>query len=371
MAALESRRNVAVLMGGRTPEHEVSMATGQMVVEAMDKRKYNVKPVQITRDGRWRIPKGFICDTTPPRERQLTLGFMDSDALMPLDMGGAISRTLEAGIDVVFLAMHGAYGEDGCVQGLLECLGVPYTGSGVAASAIAMDKTLTKDILARHGLSVAEHVLLNAFDWRFRRRECVEQVEEELGFPCVVKTRRAGSSIGVAIVRTPAEFNQACDEIVAYDDDFFAEELLVGREVTCSVLGNGPGKPPTALPVTEIIPRRGEFFDYRSKYEVGGAEEVTPARLSDELTARVQEAATRTHEILGCGGMSRTDMIIVDGEPFVLETNTIPGMTHTSLLPQAARAAGISFSQLIDHLIEVAIEIHRRRQGFLRDADVN
>ncbi len=363
--------NIAVLMGGRTPEHEVSVSTGTMVVDAIDKAKYRVKPIQITREGQWRIPGGFISDTTTPSERQLTLGFMDDDALMPLDMGGAITRIIEAQIDVVFLAMHGAFGEDGCVQGLLECLDIPYTGSGVAASAIAMDKVLTKDVLAMHGLDVPEHILLDAFQWRFKRKECVARVEREMGFPCVVKTRRAGSSIGVAIVHSAAEFNHACDEIVAYDDDFFVEEMLAGKEVTCSVLGNGPGKRPTALPVTEIIPKQGEFFDYRSKYELGGADEITPARIGDHMTGLVQQAAVRTHEIIGCGGMSRTDMILRDGRPFVLETNTIPGMTQTSLLPQAARAAGISFPELIDHIIRVAIETHRRRRGFLRDAAVN
>ena len=371
MAAMQSRLNVAVLMGGRTPEHEVSMSTGAMVIEAISKGKYNVKPIQITRSGQWRIPKGFISDNTPSRERQLTLGFMTDDDLMPLDMGGAIARTIEDKIDVVFLAMHGAYGEDGCVQGLLECLDIPYTGSGVAASALAMDKILTKDVIAQHGIDVPQHVAMTAFGWRFDREACVQRIADTLGFPCVVKTRRAGSSIGVAIVHGVAEFNASCDEIVAYDDDFFAEELLVGPEVTCSVLGNGPGQRPVALPVTEIIPKEGEFFDYRSKYKVGGAEEITPARVSESVTQQVQEAAVRVHEIVGCGGMSRTDMILVEGRPFVLETNTIPGMTQTSLLPQAARAAGIGFPQLIDHIIQVAVATHRRRKGFLRDADVN
>ena len=347
------------------------MSTGAMVVDAIDKQKYNVKPIQITRSGEWRIPKGFISESTTARERQLTLGFMGDADLVPLDVGGAISRAIEDKLDVMFLALHGAYGEDGCVQGLLECLDIPYTGSGVTASALAMDKILTKNIIEHDGIDVPEHVTMTAFEWRFRREDCVERVEAELGFPCMVKTRRAGSSIGVEIVRSPAEFNRACDDIVAYDDDFFAEELIIGREVTCSVLGNEPGKRPITLPVTEIIPKEGEFFDYESKYQIGGAEEITPARISDQLTARVQEAAVRVHEILGCGGMSRTDMIIADGRPYVLETNTIPGMTQTSLLPQAAKAAGIEFVDLIDHIIEVAIATHRRRRGFLRDAHVN
>ena len=287
--------------------------------------------------------------------------------LVAVDMGGAIAKTIEAKIDVVFVAMHGAYGEDGCVQGMLEVLGIPYTGSGVAASAIAMDKVITKDLIAHHGLDTPRYVGLDAFRWRHDRGACVDRVALELGFPCVAKTRRAGSSIGVEIVRSEGELNQACDDIVAYDDDFFVEEFLEGTEVTCSVLGHGPGREPQPLPVTEIKPKQGEFFDYRSKYSVDGAEEITPARIDLGLTEEVQAAAARVHTLLGCEGMSRTDMIICGGRPYVLETNTIPGMTETSLYPQAARAAGLEFPDLLDHLIRVAVAAHRRRQGFLRD----
>ena len=367
---MSDRLNVAVLMGGRTPEHEVSLSTGLMVVEAINKARYNVTPVQITRSGEWLIPKGFIEGRAVlPRTRQLTYNFNAGNDLVPLGMGGAITHTLEAKIDVAFIAMHGAYGEDGCIQGMLEVMDIPYTGSGVTASAIAMDKVLTKDIVSQHGIDTPKHVVLDAFDWRYRRHECVRRVEDDLGFPCVVKTRRAGSSIGIAIARSAAEFNYACDEIVAYDDDFFVEELVVGKEVTCSVLGNPPGRKPRALPVTEIIPREAEYFDYRSKYKVGGADEITPARINDRLTEEIQQGACRVHQILGCGGMSRTDMIVRDGRPYFLETNTIPGMTQTSLYPQAARAAGIEFPDLLDHLIRVAIAHHRRRRGFLRDAN--
>ena len=367
---MADRLNVAVLMGGRTPEHEVSLSTGLMVVEAINKARYNVTPVQITRSGEWLLPKGFI-DGPPllPPDRQLGYNLNAGKDLVPFDMGGAISHTLEAKIDVVFIAMHGAYGEDGCVQGLLEVMDIPYTGSGVTASAIAMDKVLTKDIVAQHGINIPHHVPLDAFEWRYRRDECVVRVQDELGFPCVVKTRRAGSSIGIVIARSTAELNYACDEVVAYDDDFFVEEFVVGKEVTCSVLGSPPGRKPRALPVTEIIPREAEYFDYRSKYKPGGAEEITPARINARLTEEIQDAACRVHQILGCGGMSRTDMIVRDGQPYFLETNTIPGMTQTSLYPQAAKAAGIEFPDLLDHLIRVAIAQHRRRRGFLRDAN--
>jgi len=367
---MASTLNVAVLMGGQTPEHEVSLSTGMMVAEAIDRAKYNVKPVQVTRSGEWLIPKGFIGQhIIPPRDRQLTFDFLGGKDLVPLDMGGAIAKTLEAKIDVVFVAMHGAYGEDGCIQGMLEVMDLPYTGSGVTASAVAMDKVLTKDLISYHGIDAPQHVILDAFQWRRNREDCVDRIQDELGFPCVVKTRRAGSSIGVAIARSTAELNYHCDEIVAYDDDFFVEEYLVGKEVTCSVLGNPPGQRPRALPVTEIIPREGEFFDYKSKYKFGGAEEITPARISDKLTQEIREIACRVHEILGCGGMSRTDLIISDGRPYVLETNTIPGMTQTSLYPQAAESAGIGFPDLLDHLIQVAIAQHRSKRGFLRDAN--
>jgi len=363
---MSEKLNVAVLMGGPSAEHEVSLATGRVVVKELDKKKYNVKPIGITKEGQWVIPHGYIGE---PEQGDLSSGqllfdFARDDLPAPTDTGRAISKTLAAKIDVAFLALHGTCGEDGCIQGMLELLDIPYTGSSVAASALAMDKVRTKQVLDYHGILTPQFVAANQFQWREDSAAILGKVSEEIGFPCVAKTRRQGSSVGVGIVRSTQELAGFVEDLLRLGSDFLIEEYIEGKEITTSVLGGLPGERPRPLPVTEIVVQTSEFFDYRTKYTPGAAEEITPARISAELTARAQALGVRVHEILECGDLSRTDMIVRDEEIFVLETNTLPGMTPTSLYPQAAAAAGIEFGDLLDWLITTTIERHRHRRSY-------
>lgn len=349
------KTRIAVVMGGRTAEHEISLASGAMVCANLDRRRYLVKPVVISRDGRWRAPRGY-----PAAAPRAAAGLRYGAA------GDAITRLVRDRVDCVFIAMHGPYGEDGTIQGLLEMLDIPYTGSDVCASALAMDKIKAKEIYRAHGIPTPAFCVIEARDWRTRRVEIVRGVGRRVGFPCFLKPARLGSSVGVRRCRSADEFARRASSSFRYGDRLLAEKLVEGIELTCAVLDTPGGRPPIALPPTEIFPRDRAYFDYSAKYTPGMSVEITPARIGAAMTARVQRLALRAHAALGCSGMSRTDMIVRGRTPAVLETNTIPGMTRTSLLPQAARAAGLDFPRLLDRVIAVAIERHRRRRRHAR-----
>ena len=310
-------KKIAVLMGGRSAEREVSLMSGKQIVEALDKSKYEVS-------------------------------ILDTEDLPPL---AGTPRALRP--DVVVIALHGPEGEDGTVQGFLEILHIPYTGSGVLASALAMDKVRCKALLSTENIIFPYGIVFDKSDGP-RIRRAGREVAEELGFPVVVKPSRQGSSYGTTIVNEESEVAEALKAAFKYDDIALVEQRIEGVEITVAVLGNNEL---TTLPVVEIVPP-GEFFDYQSKYSQteSGAEEIVPARISDALTEEAKQTALQCHRILGCRGMSRTDMFATDDGIVVLEVNTIPGMTSTSLLPKAAQAAGISFSAFVDGLITLALE---------------
>ena len=253
--------------------------------------------------------------------------------------------------DVAVIALHGKYGEDGTIQGLLELLGIPYTGSGVLASALAMDKSMAKKVLAGEGIPVPDSVdfVCNNGTWNI---EVVTAAVADLAYPVIVKPSRQGSTIGMTKVNDPDELNNAIKEAVAYDTCIVVEKFITGTEITVGVLGNDK---PYALPVVEIVPKKG-FYDYEAKYTPRATEEIVPARIGEDCTAQAQRLALAAHKSLGCRGMSRTDMMCDQVGLHVFEVNTIPGMTPTSLLPRAAEAAGISFDRLLDILIELALE---------------
>lgn len=344
--------NVAVVMGGRTAEHDISLATGKMIVDRLDGRKYAVKPVVISRDGQWRVPRGY------PGAGRRSSTARES----PLSVGDAINRLLDDRVDIVFIAMHGPYGEDGTIQGMLEMADIPYTGSGVCASALAMDKVKAKQIYACHGIPTPACVVLDAPSWKRRRKSLLSRVRKETDYPCVLKPARLGSSVGAAICADASALAKSIGESFAYDSRLLVERFIDGREFTCAVLDTPGGKPPVALPPTEIIPRASGYFDYHAKYTPGATSEITPAPVGKRLTSRIQSLAVRAHDALGCRAMSRSDMILGDGGLYVLETNTIPGMTLTSLLPQAAKAHGLSFPRLLDLIITVSLEAHREER---------
>ncbi|MCL1980886.1 MAG: D-alanine--D-alanine ligase [Proteobacteria bacterium] len=254
-------------------------------------------------------------------------------------------------IDVAFLLLHGVNGEDGTIQGFLDLLGIPYQGAGVLGSALAMDKNLAKTMYRLHGLPVAPWVMVEPGDLQDTGR-----IVATVGLPCVVKPVRQGSSIGMSIVRQAEKLPEALRLALRHDSSVMVEKYIKGRELTAGVLGNTS---PEALPLVEIIPdAKFEFFDYEAKYQPGASREICPAPVDDAVRRKAQDYALRAHGCLQLRNYSRTDMILAAGEEelYLLETNTIPGMTPTSLLPQAAAAAGYSFSGLLDRLIELARE---------------
>ena len=318
---------VGVLMGGPSSEHDVSLDTGQNVIENLDKTKYLPVAVKISKMGKW------FLGGKPTNQ---------SDALR--------------GNDVIFNALHGTFGEDGKVQAILEHAGIKYTGSGIAGSAIAMDKFHSREIFKLAGLNTPKTL-------KFKRGENYMArvsffVNKIVKLPVVVKPCSNGSSVGVQIVDDSLKLEKAIVSAFKTDRYVLIEEFINGRELTCGVLENFNNETVAALPVTEIIPvKNHKFFNYDAKYKTGHSNETTPAPLDDTLTKKAQDIAVRTHQVLGCGGYSRTDMILKNGNGtiYVLETNTLPGLTKNSLLPKAAQTAGLTLTQLLDRIIESSL----------------
>lgn len=303
---------VALLAGGISSEREVSLNSGDQVYEALDKDKYDILRYD---------PK-----TDLPRLIQ------DADR-----------------IDIAMIILHGPYGEDGTVQGLLDLLHIPYQGSGVLGSSLAMNKAATKLMYEKAGIPVPDYRIFSRYD-----PIDVDACAEKLGSPLVVKPVVGGSSVGMSIVRSAADLQGAVEKAFEFDSAVMVEAYIEGVELTGGVVGN---RELEAYPIIEIIPDDAhDFFDYEAKYTAGVTQEICPARIDEELTHKAQSYAKKAHRALFCKGYSRTDMILKDREMYVLETNTIPGMTATSLLPQAAQAAGVDFTSLLDKLIELGME---------------
>lgn len=298
----------------------------------------------------------------PSLERQVSLrsGARVEDALQRLghevtsiDVGADLIERLEADRpEVAFLALHGRGGEDGTVQELLDITGIPYTGSGVLACIRSVDKVLTKHLLVEAGLPTPEFFAFSETAFReLGARDALPAIEERLAFPIVVKPASQGSALGVKFARTAQDVPAALVAAFSYDSRVLLERHVSGRDVAVSVLDG------QALPVVEAVPREEHFYDFESRYEIGRTEFVCPADLTPECTARTQEVALATYELLGCRGFARVDLMIEDdsGEPSVLEVNAIPGLTETSLLPMAAEAAGIGFDELITQILDLAL----------------
>lgn len=302
---------VALLVGGRSAEREVSLNSGAQVAAALE-------------------ASGFHVTTIDAGAERFVAEMADVQA------------------DVAFICLHGRFGEDGTVQGLCELLDLPYVGSGVLASALAMDKVMSKHLFAQAGLASPDYVAL-----RRGERFDVDEIVQRLGDKTVVKPANEGSAIGVTIAHSPAELPAAIDEAFRFDASVLVEKFVAGVEVTVGVLGNDR---PVALPTLEIVPEH-EFYDYESKYVPGMSRHIIPARVSEAARTECERLSIEAHRELGCRGMSRSDTIVTEsGDVLLLEVNTIPGMTPTSLLPDAARAAGIDFPDLCRRLVELALE---------------
>jgi D-alanine-D-alanine ligase len=335
-----ARLRVAVLMGGRSSEHEISVSSARSVLESLDPDRYEVRSIEIARDGRWELTA---------RAEQARLGKGDSEKL-PVPLNGQPAPLGD--VDVVFPVLHGPFGEDGTVQGFLELAGVAYVGAGVTASALCMDKDLFKAVMRDKGIPVVESITVLA-----RHRD---QAENPFGFPVVVKPARLGSSVGISIAKTPEEFSRALDLAFEHDEKVLVEEHCAGVEVECSVLGN---EEPIASIPGEIVPLVSEWYDYKAKYEEGGMDLVVPPRLDEAAIARVQELAVAAFVASDCEGMARVDFFVrEDGKVLVNELNTIPGFTSTSVYAKLFEASGISYRELLDRLVELALERRERRE---------
>jgi len=328
-------------MGGRSSEHEISVASARSVIEALDPDRYEVAQVEIGRDGRWALPSG-----EEPASVAETL---------PVPVNASVPETLGE-VDVVLPILHGPFGEDGTVQGLLELADVPYVGAGVAASALCMDKDLFKKVLRDSGIPVARHHAIRLRD----------PVENPFGYPVFVKPARLGSSVGITKVHSEEELVPAVALARRHDEKVIVEEFLAGTEVECGVLGNlGAGERPLASVVGEIVPR-GEWYDYGAKYDEGGAEIVIPARIEEAVARRVQAIAVDAFVATECEGMARVDFFVLpDGKPVVSEINTIPGFTATSVYARLFESSGIPYAELLDRLVQLALERHERRSGLV------
>jgi D-alanine-D-alanine ligase len=332
-----TRLRVAVIMGGRSSEHEISLASARSVVESLDADRYEVRQIEIGRDGRWELP----------RASQDELGAGASP--LPVPLNGQPEPL--GGIDVVFPVLHGPFGEDGTVQGFLELAGVAYVGAGVTASALCMDKDLFKAVMRDKGVPVVESVTVLE-----RHRD---RVENPFGYPVVVKPARLGSSVGISIVRTPEELAPALELAFEHDEKVLLEEHVSGVEVECSVLGN---EEPIASIPGEIVPLASDWYDYKAKYDEGGMDLIVPPRLDRRTIERVQELAVAAFVASDCEGMARVDFFVREsGEVLVNELNTIPGFTSTSVYAKLFEASGISYQELLDRLVDLALERRDRR----------
>ena len=343
------KRRVAVLMGGISSERDISLSTGRQILESLDPGKYEAFGVDAA------LLPGSSRTVLRGAESEISTVAEARDALVKSNKLVAVDRIVAPGSslrpDVVIIALHGKFGEDGTVQGMLDLLGIPYTGSGVLASALCMDKSMTKKVLAADGIPVPESVDFTVKHGKWDKARVADAVAG-IGYPVMVKPSRQGSTIGMTKVNAPAELNSAIKEAAAYDEQIIVERFIAGIELTVGVLGNDD---PIALPVIEIVPK-SEFYDYESKYAPGGSEHMIPARISDADTSLARDISLRAFRSLGCRGMARVDLMLGAEGMCVLEVNTIPGMTPTSLLPEAAKAIGIPFNRLLDMLIEFALE---------------
>lgn len=371
---MNKRIRVGVIFGGKSGEHEVSVQSGQSITQSLNPEKYVAVPIGISRAGHWVVgPHAF---RALEAEAQVSLGAsVETDALIPvsdssvetaLRSGSAVPNLTEA-IDVVIPVLHGPNGEDGTIQGMLEVLDVPYVGAGVLASAVGMDKVFMKKLFAAAGLPQVKYTFYTRKFWESSPQSVIDDIESQIGYPCFVKPANMGSSVGISKVKSRDDLQDALNLAAKYDRKIVVEQGLDVREVEVAVLGND--HPKASVP-GEIIPSN-EFYDYNAKYINGESELVIPAKLSPEVTDEIRRLAVEAFQAVDCSGLARIDFFVEKGTDRVLvnEINTMPGFTRYSMYPKLWEATGLSYSQLIDKLIELAIERHEEKHRSSNDVN--
>jgi len=358
MATEKKRLRVGVLFGGRSGEHEVSLASATSVIRELNPEKYEAVPIGISKDGRWLVGAGahkMLPEVLKSGQRVVLPPDPNAAALVPLDTspGGALR------VDVVFPVLHGTFGEDGTVQGLLELAGLPYVGAGVLGSALGMDKDVQKRLFQHARLPVADFLVIPRSEWEKARGRTLRAVEDKFRYPVFVKPATLGSSVGMTKVHNRRELPGALDLAAEFAQKILVERAIRGREIEVSVLGN---ENPKASVPGEIVPHR-EFYDYTAKYLEEGTQLIIPARLTRSQVKRFQTYAVRTYRAIECSGMARVDFFLErgTGRIYVNEINTIPGFTAISMYPKLWEASGLSYRELLDRLIQLALQQHREK----------
>ena len=361
---MKDRTRVGIIFGGRSVEHEVSLASARSVMEAIDPERFDVIPIGITKEGGWISsgkPLALLEESAAGSPRPAAPA--DDSALSPVQAGlpGTVeSMSSFAPPDVIFPLVHGIYGEDGTLQGLLEMADLPYVGSGVLGSSVGMDKDVSKKLFEREGLPVVECRIVRRADWNRQGPALFDEIVDALGLPLFVKPAGSGSSVGVSKVRTREEFDAAVRLAFEYDRKVMIERAVNAREIEVAVLGNDD---PSASVAGEIVPCH-EFYDYEAKY-LSESQLVIPAAIPEELSDRIRALAIRAFQTLELSGLARVDFFLDrdSQEVFLNEVNTLPGFTPVSMYPRLWQATGLSYRSLITRLIELAVERHRARKA--------
>lgn len=368
---MTKKLRIGVIFGGRSGEHEVSVRSARAVIEALDATKYEVVPVAITKEGNWLAPAAaaellpaetqrlLSSRTRSGKKEDVTIvGDPSRAGLMRLNSNGGPAEP----IDVVFPVLHGTYGEDGTLQGLLEMAAVAFVGCGTLASSCGMDKVAMKALFRNAGLAICEYEWFLRSEWESGREKVSRRTMRTIGFPAFVKPANLGSSVGISKATDKASLARSIDLAARYDRKIIVEQAVAGRELECAVIGND--KPQASLPGEYVIhDQAARFLDYTEKYSsTGNVEFVVPAKVSKALTKQIQRMAIQAYQAIDASGLSRVDFFLrPDGGVLLNEINTLPGLTDVSGFPKMWKASGVSFARVIDRLIELAIERHRER----------
>ncbi|HBK85870.1 MAG TPA: D-alanine--D-alanine ligase A [Firmicutes bacterium] len=341
-----ARRTLGILFGGRSAEHEVSVQSAASIWRAVDRSKYEVVPIAISKAGKW------TAGMSP-------LAVLEVGAVVPEPEQAQDPACALAGVDIAFPVLHGPYGEDGTIQGMLEILDIPYVGAGVLASSLCLDKAMAKLVFAQCGFPQGPFLTFHRNYCRQQPAAVLRAVEDQLGFPCFVKPANMGSSVGISKVHIPDRLPQALELAADYDSKIVIEAFIDGREIECSVLGN---EQPMASVPGEILPD-AEFYDYQAKY-VSDSQVLIPAPLTPQQVANVQQLAIDVFTAAGCSGLARVDFFLrnSDGQLLLNEVNTMPGFTRISAYPKLWEASGLAYSQLVDELVVLALERYAERR---------